>query len=50
MADIRNYPSTEYVDLLWFRLDYISGSAEIGDTMSRGLYHYFNGYMLLGVF
>jgi len=50
MADIRNYPRTEYVDLGWPSLVYASGSAEIGDNLSRGIYHYFTGCMLLGVF
>lgn len=50
MADIRNYPNTEYVDMSWPRLTYTLGSAEIGDNLSRGIYHYFTGYMLLGVF
>lgn len=50
MADIRNYPRTEYVDLLWPTHTYTSGSAEMGDNLSRGMYHYFAGYMLLGVF
>lgn len=51
MADIRNYPRTEYVDMDYvFGIVYTSGSAEIGDNLSRGMYHYFAGYMLLGVF
>lgn len=50
MADIRNYPRTEYVDMLWPTHSYTLGSAEIGDNLSRGIYHYFTGYMLLGVF
>jgi hypothetical protein len=49
MADIRNYPRTEYVD--WSdRFEYSIGSAEIGDNLSRGIYQYFTGYMLLGIF
>lgn len=50
MADIRNYPSTGYVDINWFSVIYTKGSAEMGDNSRRGLYHYFTGYMLLGVF
>lgn len=50
MANIRNYPITCYVDMGWPGLVYASGRAEIGDTLSRGIYHYFTGYMLLGVF
>lgn len=50
MADIRNYPRTEYVDMGWPAFGYTSGSAEMSDNLSRGIYHYFTGYMLLGVF
>ena len=50
MADIHNYPRTDYVDMCWPAFVYTSGSAEMGDNLSRGIYHYFTGYMLLGVF
>lgn len=50
MGDIRNYPETYYVDHDWPYLGYTLESAIMSDALSRGIYHYFSGYMLLGVF
>lgn len=38
-----------YVDFVGYELSYNPGSDEMTVRMSGELYHYFNGFMLLGV-
>ena len=45
----KGYPQTYYVDELGLELGYYKGEMELGYFSSRELYHYFNGFMLLGV-
>jgi hypothetical protein len=43
------YPQTTYVDHLGTQVRYQRGEIELGYVCRSVMYHYFNGFMLLGV-
>lgn len=49
MSYWKGFPKTTYVDYLGYEVKYTTGELELGVFTKRGLYHHFNGFMLLAV-